>query len=334
MFEYDSDTLNEINRSVNLVEYIGQKIDLKPRSKVFFGSCPLHSDSTPSFAIYPEDNRFYCFSCGRSGGIIQYLKDYEGYGFNEAVTRASELAKIDLSNMCCSQTVLFNKQITKAKSVWTPYKHPILDKKIYAQYIKIDVPEWESEGIRPEEIELFEIRYDRCSNRIVYPVYDTHGNFINIKGRTRFPDYKKMGIAKYMNYYPVGVMDYFQGANVTLPFVKAVGEAIVFEGIKSVMKLFGNNIKNSISAEKHTLTYEQKRWLVEQSVDIVFAYDSDVDYRNKDVKSDIDFLKQFTNVYIIKDKDGLLGGEETKNSPIDCGIDIWNELYKNKMKVR
>jgi hypothetical protein len=40
-----------------------------------------------------------------------------------------------------------------------------------------------------------------------------------------------------------------------------------------------------------------------------------------------------TNVYTINDYDELLGGKSAKNSPVDCGLDIWEELYENKRKV-
>lgn len=334
MIEYDNDVLNKINDSVDLVSYIGQEIELKRKGNLYFGSCPLHSDSTPSFAVYPQQNRFYCFSCRRHGGIISYLKDYEGYSFRDAVEKASSLARVDLSKMCRSQTVLYNKQIAKQKTEPEELVHEVLDKNIYGKYLKEDIPEWVAEGIRPREIDLFEIRIDRKSNRIVYPVYDMQGNFINIKGRTRFQDYKTLGIAKYMNYYPVGAIDYFQGANITMPFVKSAGEIIIFEGLKSVMKLFGHGIKNAVASETSTLSPEQRHWLAKQGLDVVLAFDSDVDYRRNDIAECIDFLKQFTNVFIVKDRGGLLGGAEAKNSPIDCGIDVWNELYKNKTKVR
>ena len=128
-------------------------------------------------------------------------------------------------------------------------------------------------------------------------------------------------------------MDYFQGLNVTLPYIKKQNEIIIYESIKSVMKAYGWGYKNCASAEKHTLTDEQISLLVKLRVNIVFAYDSDVNYHNKDVKRDIDILKRVTNVYVIEDYDKLLGGAETKNAPVDLGKDIWEELYETKKKV-
>jgi DNA primase len=326
--------IQEISDSVDLLEYVSQSIELKQKGRDYFGVCPLHTDLTPSFSVTPKRNSFFCFSCGRGGGIIQYLHYYESLTYDEAIEKASKLANIDLKTMCQSQTVIINKKIKKEKQGnANNIKHEILNKDDFNKYRQGDIQEWLDEGIKQEEIDLFEIRIDDRSNRIIYPVYDTDNNFINIKGRTKFSDYKKMGIAKYINYFPVGVMDYFQGLNITLPFIKETKEVKVFESIKSVMKLFGNGIKDSASAEKHTLTNEQIIYLIKLGVDVVLCYDSDVSYKEKEVVRNLNMLKRFTNVYIIEDKKGLLGGAEGKNSPIDKGIDIWNELYANKKKI-
>lgn len=327
--------IQEISDNVNLVEYIGDSMDLKKKGKDYFGNCPLHVDKTPSFSINPEKNSFYCFSCGRGGGIIQYLAEYEHMSFDEAIEKASKLASIDLSTMCQSQTVKLNKKIRREKNnVKKKQEHVILDKSEYEKFRIGKVDEWLEEGIRQEEIDLFEIRLDDRSNRIVYPVYDIEGNLINIKGRTRFSNYKKLGICKYINYYPVGVVDYFQGLNITGQYIKKSREIKIFESLKSVMKLFGNEIKDSASAEKHVLSLEQITWIIKSDIEnVVFCYDSDVTYKEKAVQKDINTLKRFVNVYLIKDKDNLLGGIEGKNSPIDLGIDVWNRLYSQKQKV-
>jgi len=38
-------------------------------------------------------------------------------------------------------------------------------------------------------------------------------------------------------------------------------------------------------------------------------------------------------VYIIEDKNKLLGGVAAKNAPVDCGEDIWSQLYEAKKKI-
>ena len=111
---YDDDMLQEINASVDLLEYVSQSIEMEKRGRDYFGHCPLHVDNTPSFSITPSKNSYYCFSCGRSGGIIGYLMDYEHLRFDDAVDKAAKLGHMDLSKMCKSQTMSFLK---KTKSI-------------------------------------------------------------------------------------------------------------------------------------------------------------------------------------------------------------------------
>lgn len=333
---YDDDTLKEINDNADLLSYVQQTLDLEQRGNDYFAHCPLHEDKTPSLSFTPSKNSYYCFSCGKSGGMIGYLMDFEGMEFEDAVAKAAALADVDLGKMCQSKTMTLLKRLrvfNAAQSVKEKYIHDILPSSELTKYQKGKVDEWLEEGIEQDVMDLFDIRIDTIGNRIVYPVYDIDGNLINIKGRTRYSNYKALKLPKYINYYKVGVMDYFQGLNITLPYVQEENEIIIFESIKSVMKAYGWGYKNCASAEKHTLTPEQIDLLVKLKVNVVLAYDSDVNYKKDEVKQNLDILRRVTNVYIVDDPQKLLGGAKAKNAPADCGLDIWEELYFNKRKV-
>ncbi len=330
---YDDEILQEINASVDLLEYVSTKMELTRKGKDYFGHCPLHVDKTPSFSITPDKNAYYCFSCGRSGGIIGYLIDYEHMQLVDAVKKAAQLADIDMSKMCMSATIT---QLRKAKAAIQKREsvtHAIFDKSLLDKYENEPAEEWIEEGIPADIQEYFGVRIDKWQNRIIYPVYDIDGNLINIKARTRYKNFKAMKIPKYINYYPIGTMDYFQGLNFTLPYIKESNEAIVFESMKSVMKAYSWGYKNVISAEKHVLTDEQIYLLVKLKCNVVFAYDCDISYSQPEVKRNIDKLKRITNVFVIEDKNGLLGGAHTKNAPVDLTKEIWQKLYASRVKI-
>lgn len=334
---YDDETLQQINENANLLEYVQSTgVELTQHGDDYFTNCPLHIDDTPSLSFSPDENAFCCFSCGAKGKMIGYLMKYEGLDFEDAVEKAARIAQIDTSKMCHSETVNFLRRYrkllhTKKKEI---VEHPILPAWAITKFSSDEkITEWLDEGISQEMIDLFGARIDVYQNRIVYPVRDIAGNLINVKGRTRYENYHELDIPKYINYYPVGTMDYFQGLDITLPYVKEKREIIIFESIKSVMKAYDFGYPNSASAEKHNLTPEQISLLVKLGVNIVFAYDSDVSYKDKDVAKNINTLRRVTNVFLIQDFDGLLGGKNAKNAPVDCGLDIWEELYENKRKV-
>lgn len=331
---YDDEMLQQINENADLFGYVSQTMELEKKGNDYWAHCPLHTDLTPSLSFTPAKNSYYCFSCGKSGGIIGYLIDFEKMKFEDAVEKAAKLANLDLSKMCHSKTITFLKKLRAlAMKPKSAYEHRILDDSELDKYQIEPVKEWLDEGIEQDVMDLFGVRVDTWQNRIIYPVYDICGNLINIKARTRYKNYKQMKIPKYINYFQVGVMDYFQGLNTTLKYVLDANEIIIFESVKSVMKAYGWGYKNCASAEKHTLTKEQIDLLVKLRVNIVFAYDCDVDYRSSDVRQDIDKLKRVTNVFVIEDRKKLLGGKETKNAPVDCGKEIWETLYSQKRKV-
>ena len=323
--------IEEIIQNIDLLEYAEQSLTFEKNGKDYFTACPRHIDLSPSLSITPSKNMYYCFSCGKGGSIINWLVDYEGLTYENAINKASLLANVDLTKMCQSQTVKFLRQVNRRIAKTETFQHEILDKSILQQYKKSEITEWLAEGIPQDILDLYEVMIDDKSNRIIYPVYTLQGELINIKARTRFTEYKKMHLQKYINYYKVGCLDYFQGLNISINDVLECGEIIIFESIKSVMKLRSNSIKNSASAEKHSLTDEQISLLLKLRVNIVLAYDKDVTFA--DIKEDVDKLKRFTNVYVMMDKEGLLGGKDSKNSPIDLGYEIYQKMYENKKKI-
>lgn len=53
--------------------------------------CPIHNDTHPSFALYPETNSFYCFSCGVGGDAYTLIEKINNCGFKEALEIAKSL---------------------------------------------------------------------------------------------------------------------------------------------------------------------------------------------------------------------------------------------------
>lgn len=327
-----SELIDKIIEEIDISEYIENYVDLKSKGRELFGHCPFHQERTPSFSVTLEKKRFYCFGCGKGGTVLDFVRLYDGISYSEAVSKLAELVGIDTEDICKSETVDYFKYANRQCYELPPVKHRVLDKGILNKYKKCVIEQWVDEGISAEILDKYDIRFDEVSRRIVYPVYDNNGNLINIKGRTIYEDFKEKGIPKYINYYQVGVLDYFQCLNFKRKIVKERQEIIVVEGIKSVMKLESFGYENAVSSETSKLNDYQIRILLELKCDIIIAFDNDVCLDK--ILNNISLLKRFTNVYVIYDKDNLLGGRENKNSPADMGKEVWEELYRNKMFIR
>lgn len=74
-----------IKESINITDVLA-KYGYYPNSKGYL-QCPLHSEKTPSFKIYPKTNSFYCFGCGAGGDVIKLVQVLFGISYPQAVLR-------------------------------------------------------------------------------------------------------------------------------------------------------------------------------------------------------------------------------------------------------
>lgn len=56
--------------------------------------CPFHKERTPSLNIFDATNSFYCFGCGQSGDEIEFVKEYKGLTFPNAVKEVCSILKL------------------------------------------------------------------------------------------------------------------------------------------------------------------------------------------------------------------------------------------------
>ena len=257
----------------------------------------------------------------------------EHLSFGQAVQKVVDLTGSDINNYIESESMSFLREIGKMVK---PKKSVVIDRRIldiekdYNQKYEAKIPdEWVAEGITEEEIEKYEIRIDKRSNRIVYPVRDADFNMIGVKGRTRFKNYKELNIQKYMNYHKLFIVDYFTGMMQAAEDIATKNEVIIFEGIKSVMKVDSWGFHNAVSAETSVLNEYQIELLIKMQVkNVVIAFDKDV--KMEKINEFCSLLKRFTNVFVVLDKWKLL---DEKESPCDKSKDIWETLYERRVRI-
>ena len=87
---------NAVREAADIVEIIGERVALKRAGARYLGLCPFHSEKTPSFAVNPQDQFFYCFGCGAKGDVFSFVMQYERVDFPEALKRLAERYQIVL----------------------------------------------------------------------------------------------------------------------------------------------------------------------------------------------------------------------------------------------
>lgn len=74
-----------------LIDEAAKDTRLRRRGREYYGKCPLHEDSDPSFSVDPEKGVFWCHGCEQGGDIINYLRARDGLSFKEALRTAKSL---------------------------------------------------------------------------------------------------------------------------------------------------------------------------------------------------------------------------------------------------
>ena len=332
---YSQEDLDEMAQKIDLLEYASNTVNfVKHTGNTYYAICPFHAEKTASLAVNTDRQFWKCFGCGLHGTIYNWIMLTENMTFPESIKKVANLTNTNIQEYTISKTKLFYKILKDIanKKETEPLKRTFLNiEKDYNEKFIDEIPqEWLDEGISVDEMKKYEIRIDPLSNRIVYPVYSDNNELISVKGRTRFKNYKELKIMKYMNYYKLGGrIDYFQGMQQARQYIKQSGEIIIFEGIKSVMKVDQWGYHNAVSAETSTLNEYQIELLIRMQVkNVVIAFDKDVNI--KKIQKCVKLLKKFTNVYVVYDKWHLL---DDKDSPCDKGIDTWMTLYERRVKL-
>ena len=76
--------INSLLDRADLVEVIGDRVQLRRAGANHMGLCPFHNEKTPSFHVY-ADGHYHCYGCGAHGSAIGFLMDSDGLTFPEAI---------------------------------------------------------------------------------------------------------------------------------------------------------------------------------------------------------------------------------------------------------
>ncbi|MBG0731030.1 DNA primase [Mycoplasma sp. 'Moose RK'] len=75
----------QIIKNADIYMLISQDVALKKKGTNYFGLCPFHEDTNPSFSVSVSKQIFKCFSCGEAGNIIKYVMKSRNFSFQNTV---------------------------------------------------------------------------------------------------------------------------------------------------------------------------------------------------------------------------------------------------------
>ena len=303
MSSLDRAFIDDLLSKIDIIEVIGNAIQLKKHGNGYKGLCPFHSENTPSFNVSNTKQFYHCFGCGASGDVIKFLREHDGLTFMEAVEKLAYMANVEMpkgntnkrdsSKNLLDTNELVNEQFSKNLSNDKNAKKYLSKRNINQNMIDnfsigLSKDSWDSvtnllgktkkikEGL---ELGLLvknkDKIYDRFRNRIMFPIRNTSGNIIAFGGRALSKDDN----AKYINSPESGLFykSYeLYGLFESKQYINKVDQIIVVEGYTDVIALHQNGIKNAVAALGTAFTKFHINKLLRYSKNIVFCFDGDI----------------------------------------------------------
>lgn len=92
-----NEQINNIRSSVNIVDIVSSYIPLTKKGKNYFGVCPFHPDSDPSFCVSEQKQIYTCFSCKATGNVLHFIMNYENINFMDALKIIADKANLNIN---------------------------------------------------------------------------------------------------------------------------------------------------------------------------------------------------------------------------------------------
>lgn len=66
--------VEDLLENIDIVEYIGQFVDLEEKEGEWWGLSPFTAEQTPSFSVDGERQLYYDFSSGHGGNVLTFIQ--------------------------------------------------------------------------------------------------------------------------------------------------------------------------------------------------------------------------------------------------------------------
>ena len=302
--------IDDILARTDIHGLISSYVSLKRAGSKYSGLCPFHSEKTPSFTVYPDDNSFFCFGCGIGGNAITFAKKIENLDFEDAVEMLARRVGITVSHeddlkyeakrhdkkriyqMNADAARFFNKQLFSETSksrvaleYFTKKRELSLAtiKHFGLGYAPDDfgalLKHMRSLGYTEDELISAYLCarskngnvYDVFRNRVMFPIIDVSGNVIAFGGRV-LDDSKP----KYLNSADTSVFNKKRNLFALNYARHTCSETMILcEGYMDVIALHAADFSNAVATLGTAITPEQARLMKRYTKQVVISYDTD-----------------------------------------------------------
>ena len=89
---------DDIKARIDIVDLVGEGVELRRAGRNFSARCPFHNERTPSFVVFPDRQTWHCFgACATGGDVFSFVMRREGIGFSDALGLLAPRAGVELT---------------------------------------------------------------------------------------------------------------------------------------------------------------------------------------------------------------------------------------------
>src|SRR6195952_1806544 len=336
-------TIDRIMEATDIVEVIGEFVNLKKRGANYVGLSPFANERTPSFTVSPAKGIFKDFSSGKGGSAVTFLMELEKFTYPEALRWLAKKYGIEIEETVETTENREADNHRESLMIVTGYAakffHESLletdeGKNIGLSYFKergfsndtikkfelgYSPDQWEAftgqalkEGYQQEFLEESGLSvkrdngslYDRYRGRVMFPIHSFTGRIIAFGGRTLKSD---KNVPKYVN-SPESEIYHKSNVLYGLHFAKkAIREednCYLVEGYADVLSVHQAGIENVVASSGTSLTVEQVRLISRFTKNIAILYDGDAAGIKASLRGLDMILEEGLNVKVVLFPDG------------------------------
>ncbi len=331
------ETIAKIFDSADIVDVIGDFVNLKKSGSNFKGLSPFSNEKTPSFMVSPAKGIFKDFSSGKGGNVVTFLMEHDQLNYPEALKWLARKYNIEIIEEELSTEQIAANNSKEGLYLAQQYANAFFKDQLFNSdegksiglsyfksrgYLETTIKEFEL-GYSPLKMDALHSKaikdgyaienldkaglvkksekgwYDFYRGRVIFPIHNITGRIIGFGGRTLRTDKK---VAKYFN---SPESEIYNKSKVLYGMYQAKNSIIkedccfLVEGYTDVISMNKSGIKNVVSSSGTSLTEGQIRLIKRFTNNIIILYDGDAAGINASFRGIDLVLKQGLTVKVI-----------------------------------
>ncbi|HZE07949.1 MAG TPA: DNA primase [Gemmatimonadaceae bacterium] len=327
------DVVEQVRDAADIVQLIGEYVNLKRAGTDFRGPCPFHQGTHRNFSVSPKKRMYYCFVCHEGGDVFRFLQKRLGVEWPAAVKMVGEKSGIEVREVDTRREGPDPREPHwEVNATAAAYFQKILWDDPIGQHardyleqreIARETAEQFGIGFAPREIGLLRnymgtLGFDekrllesgllvagddgseprpRFRGRLMFPILDSMGRNIGFGGRVLGE-----GEPKYLNSAESPVFSKgktLYAMNWAKNDIRREDQVLVVEGYFDVVRLMAAGVMTVVAPLGTALTDAQAAMLRKLTKNVFLLYDSDKPGLKATFRSGDELLKQGVSVRVV-----------------------------------